>query len=141
MPIVLFITGALLVYLGILGKDRIAQAGALFEDDIMGNPGPGFLQWGIGVLGISAFFRLVGMPNAGRYFLILVVLAWVFKNQNVLTKLQSLSASGSSSGGGSGPHPAPGPGAAAAPQPGQQQSSADQQGGPTDNSTITAAGG
>lgn len=70
-----------------------ANVGAAFEQDVMGNgQGGGFLSFIVGIVGIAAFFRLIGMPNAGKVFIVLVILAYLLKNANVLTALESIGA-------------------------------------------------
>jgi|SRR5271166_346745 len=96
MPLALVALAAMLFVIGITGN--YATAGALVEDDVMGNPGPGFLQFMIGIVGIGAFFRLIGMPNAGRFFLILVILVYLMKNTNAIKALENVSAATTSAG-------------------------------------------
>lgn len=94
MPIALLALGALLVMTAINGE--YANVGAAFEQDVMGNgQGGGFLSFIVGIVGIvgiAAFFRLIGMPNAGKVFIVLVILAYLLKNANVLTALESIGA-------------------------------------------------
>src|SRR5271166_3963602 len=89
MPLALVALAAMLVIIGVTGN--YDTAGPLVEDDIMGHPGPGFLQFMIGIIGIGAFFRLIGMPNAGRVFLILVILVYLMKDNKALTALENVS--------------------------------------------------
>ena len=96
MPLALVALAAMLFIIGVTGN--YDKAGALVEDDVMGTPGPGFLQFMIGIIGIGAFFRLIGMPNAGRVFLILVILVYLMKNSNVITALENVTAATSGSG-------------------------------------------
>ena len=96
MPLALVALAAMLFIIGVTGN--YGTAGALVEDDVMGNPGPGFLQFMIGIIGIGAFFRLLGMPNAGRVFLILVILVYLMKNSNVITALENVSNTATSTG-------------------------------------------
>ena len=94
MPIFLAALGALLIMTSINGQ--YAQVGAAFEQDVMGNgQGGGFLNFIVGIVGIAAFFRLIGMPNAGKVFIVLVILAYMIKNANLLTALESLGSSSS----------------------------------------------
>jgi hypothetical protein len=89
MPLALIILAAFLILTGI--KGNYAAVGTQFENDVMGSGG--FLEFFIGIVGIAAFFRLIDMPNAGKVFLILVLLAYFLENQSVLTSLESLGAS------------------------------------------------
>jgi len=109
MPLALIALAAMLFIIGVTGN--YATAGALVEDDVMGNPGPGFLQFMIGIIGIGAFFRLIGMPNAGRVFLILVILVYLMKNTNAITALENVTAA-ASTGSGSSTTPSTGSGQA-----------------------------
>src|SRR5271166_231117 len=109
MPLALVALAAMLFIIGVTGN--YGTAGALVEDDVMGSPGPGFLQFMIGIIGIGAFFRLLGMPNAGRVFLILVILVYLMKNSNVITALENVTAA-ASTGSGSSTTPSTGSGQA-----------------------------
>src|SRR5271166_4411949 len=97
MPLALVALAAMLFIIGVTGN--YDKAGALVEDDVMGTPGPGFLQFMIGIIGIGAFFRLIGMPNAGRVFLILVILVYLMKNTNAITALENVTAAASTGSG------------------------------------------
>src|SRR5208282_5097297 len=109
MPLALVALAAILFIIGVTGN--YATAGALVEDDVLGNPGPGFLQFMIGIIGIGAFFRLIGMPNAGRVFLVLVILVYLMKNTNTITALENVAAgSSASASSGSGQVPSSGSG-------------------------------
>jgi hypothetical protein len=88
MPLALLAIGALLVLIGLTGKE--SQLGDAFNQDVMGQGG--FLQFAIGLAGIAIFFRLLGMPNAGRFFLVLVLLVFLLQNSNVLTMLENVAA-------------------------------------------------
>src|SRR5271166_6634565 len=112
MPLALVALAVMLFIIGVTGN--YGTAGALVEDDVMGNPGPGFLQFMIGIIGIGAFFRLIGMPNAGRVFLVLVILVYLMKNTNTITALENVAA-GSSASASSGSGQAPSSGSAGAP--------------------------
>jgi uncharacterized membrane protein HdeD (DUF308 family) len=54
---------------------------------------PGFVNYLAGIIGIAVFFRLIDMPNAGRVFLILVLVAFLMQNTNVLTQLEAVTGS------------------------------------------------
>jgi hypothetical protein len=103
MPLALLVIGALLIMTGIKGGSAPAAVGAAFDQDVMGPSG--FLNFLIGLIGIAVFFRLIDMPNAGRFFLILVLLVFLAQNANVLTALQNVTASTSNA---SNPQIAPG---------------------------------
>ena len=107
MPLALIFVAAMLIIIGIRGN--YAAVGAQAEADII-DPKTGYIQFLIGIIGIGAFFRLIGMPNAGKVFLGLVLLAWIMQNKNVITALQNVTPTASGNPPGSGPHPAPGPG-------------------------------
>ena len=51
---------------------------------------PGFVNYLAGLIGIAVFFRLIDMPNAGRVFLILVLVAFLMQNTSVLTQLEAI---------------------------------------------------
>lgn len=53
---------------------------------------PGFVGFLAGLIGIALFFRLIDMPNAGRVFLILVLVVYLMEHAGVLTALESLGA-------------------------------------------------
>lgn len=92
MPLALVTLAAFLILVGI--KGNYAQVGSQFQQDVMGQGG--YFQFLAGILGIAIFFRLIGMPNAGRVFLILVILVYLMQNKNVLSALENLSASSGS---------------------------------------------
>ena len=98
MPLALVVIAVLLALIGI--KGNYAEVGAQFESDVMPTGGKGgFLQWMIGITGVAMLFRLIGMPRAGQVFIVLVILAWIMQNKNVLTALQNVSPSISGSAG------------------------------------------
>jgi len=95
MPLALIVLAAFLIMTGITGQ--YAQVGQQFNDDVIGQGGQGgFLSYLEGIIGISIFFRIIGMPNAGRIFLILVIVAYLIANQGVLAALQSFASGGNS---------------------------------------------
>src|SRR5271166_3938424 len=118
MPLALVALAAMLFIIGVTGN--YATAGALVEDDVLGNPGPGFLQFMIGIIGIGAFFRLIGMPNAGRVFLMLVILVYLMKNTNTIAALENVAA-GSSTSPSTGSGQAPSTGSGQVPSSGSGQ--------------------
>src|SRR5271166_6466535 len=85
MPLALVILAAFLIMTGITGN--YAKVGAQFQSDVMGQGG--FISFMEGIIGIAIFFRVIGMPNAGRVFLILVIGVYLLSNQGVLTALQT----------------------------------------------------
>lgn len=93
MPLALIALAWLLVMTGINGN--YTNVGNAFEQDVMGQGGSGggFLNFLVGIVGIAVFFRMLGMPNAGRVFLILIIIVFILQNQGVLTALESLGAS------------------------------------------------
>ena len=91
MPLALLIIGALLVMAGITGN--FAALGTRFDDDVLGGDGSkSFLQFAVGIAGIAIFFRLLGIPNAGRFFIVLVILVYLMQNSNVLNSLSNIGA-------------------------------------------------
>src|SRR5208282_3605979 len=60
---------------------------------------PGFVNYLAGIIGIAVFFRLIDMPNAGRVFLILVLVAFLMQNTNVLTQLESVTGTAANASG------------------------------------------
>jgi hypothetical protein len=103
MPLALVAFAWLAVMTGINGN--YAQVGQQFESDVLNNgQGGGFLAFMSVLLGIAIFFRLIGLPNAGRVFLILVLVVFLLENANVLTALQNLGGTAAA------PAPATGPG-------------------------------
>lgn len=101
MPLALIVVAWILIMTGIRGD--YAALGQSFSTDVMSKGG--FFNFGVGIVGIAAFFRLIGLPNAGRAFLILVIVAYLLQNQNVLTALEQVaapSASGNAAASGSG---------------------------------------
>ena len=97
MPLALVTIAVFLILVGIKGNYK--DVGQQFESDFMGQGG--FFNFLVGIVGIAIFFRLLGLPNAGRVFLILVLLVYFMQNQNVLKAFQNLSAGSSNSGGSS----------------------------------------
>lgn len=93
MPLALVTLAAFLILVGI--KGNYAKVGSQFQQDVMGQGG--YFQFLAGILGIAIFFRLIGMPNAGRVFLILVILVYLMQNKNVLSALENLSSNSSGS--------------------------------------------
>lgn len=94
MPLALVILAALLIMVGV--KGNYAQVGQQFQQDVLGQGG--YFRFVAGLIGIAVFFRLIGMPNAGKVFIILVLAAYLMENSNVLTSLQSAIGGGSSAG-------------------------------------------
>lgn len=89
MPLALLAASWLLLMTGINGN--YAEVGAQFETDVLNNgQGGGFLAFMAGLVSISVFFRVIGLPNAGRVFLILVLVVFLLQNENVLTALQNI---------------------------------------------------
>src|SRR5271165_7252933 len=88
MPLALIVAAWILVMTGIRGN--YTDLGKQFQSDVMSQGG--FFNFLVGIIGIAIFFRLIGMPNAGRAFLILVILAFLLQNANVLTTLESIAA-------------------------------------------------
>jgi hypothetical protein len=114
MPLALVIIGGFLVLTGIEGN--YPDVGAAFNQDVLGQgqTGGGFFQFLVGILGIAVFFRLIGMPNAGRIFLVLVLLVYIMENPKVISALESVGPGGSATTGTTGGAAAsPGSGAAA----------------------------
>jgi hypothetical protein len=88
MPLALLAIAALMIITGL--KGNYSAVGNAFNTDVMGANGQGgFLSFMLGIVGIAVFFRIIGMPNAGKVFLVLVILVFIMENQNVLTAVQS----------------------------------------------------
>jgi hypothetical protein len=97
MPLALVALAWLLLMTGINGN--YTAVGNQFETDVLNNgQGGGFFQFMAGLLGIAVFFRVIGMPNAGRVFLILVLIVFMLENANVLTALQNVGSATASTG-------------------------------------------
>jgi len=90
MPLAFVALAWLLVMTGVNGN--YADLSAAFKQDVSGAGGQGgFLAFGAGVIGIAVFFRLIGMPNAGKVFLFLVILVFVIENNSaILPALESI---------------------------------------------------
>ena len=102
MPIFLAAVGFLLVMTAINGQ--YTAVGNAFEQDVLGGgKGGGFLNFIVGIIGIAAFFRLIAMPNAGKVFIVLVILAYLLKNANLLMALESIGSPPASASTGSTP--------------------------------------
>jgi hypothetical protein len=92
MPLALIAIAWLAIMTGINGN--YADVGKQFESDVLNNgQGGGFLSFMAGLVSIAVFFRVIGLPNAGRVFLILVIVVFLLENANVLTALQSIGGS------------------------------------------------
>ncbi len=114
MPLALIAIAIMLFIAGVTGN--YAQVGTQFQNDVMGADGKGsFLQFMIGIIGIGAFFRLIGMPNAGRFFLVLVLIVYLMKNSNAITALENVTSGTPATGTGTSPATAATPSAAASP--------------------------
>jgi len=90
MPLAFVALAWLLVMTGVNGN--YADLSAAFKQDVSGAGGQGgFLAFGAGVISIAVFFRLIGMPNAGKVFLFLVILVFVIENNSaILPALESI---------------------------------------------------
>lgn len=86
MPLALVVIAWILIMTGINGN--YAALGQQFNNDVLGQGG--FFNFLVGIVGIAVFFRVVDMPNAGRVFIGLVILAYLLQNANVLTSLESV---------------------------------------------------
>src|SRR5271170_6612238 len=85
MPLVALALAWLTLMVGINGNYK--QVAAQMQADL-----PGFFSLMVGILGIAAFFRLIDMPNAGRVFLVLVLIVYLMSNTQVLTSLENIGA-------------------------------------------------
>lgn len=89
MPLALIAIAWLIIMTGINGN--YTAVGTAFEQDVLNNgQGGGFLSFLAGIVGIAVFFRVIDMPNAGRVFLVLVILVFVMRNAGVLTALENI---------------------------------------------------
>lgn len=96
MPLAMVALAWLLIMTGINGN--FAQVGNQFQTDVMGGgQGGGFLNFIVGIIGIAVFFRIIGMPNAGKVFMGLVLLVFILQNENVLTTLENLGSTAAAS--------------------------------------------
>ena len=92
MALALVAIAWLLVMTGINGN--YTAVGNQMQSDF-----PGFVNYLAGIIGIAVFFRLIDMPNAGRVFLILVLVAFLMQNTNVLTQLESVTGTAANASG------------------------------------------
>lgn len=105
MPLALITIAALLIMTGINGNYQ--AVGKQFEQDVMGGgQGGGFVSFMVGIIGIATFFRVIGMPNAGKVFISLVIIVFLLKNANLLTAIENL-AGGTATGAATAPGSAP----------------------------------
>ena len=88
MPLALVVLAAFLILTGV--KGNYAEVGQQFDTDVAGQGG--FFSFLVGILGIAILFRLIGLPNAGKAFLTLVIVVYLLQNANVLKALQNLGA-------------------------------------------------
>lgn len=88
MPIALIGVAAFMILTAI--KGNYAEVGSQFQSDVVGPSG--FISFLIGLVGISVFFRLIGLPGAGRFFLALVIVVFLLQNPGVITALETVSA-------------------------------------------------
>lgn len=95
MPLALVALAWILVMTGIRGD--YTAVGAAFQQDVIGTGKSGFLSWMIGIVGIAVFFRLIGLPGAGKVFMILVIVVFLLQNNAaVLANLESIGGGASS---------------------------------------------
>lgn len=94
MPLAFLALAWLAVMTGINGN--YSDVSAAFKQDVTGANGQGgFIAFAAGVVSIGVFFRLIGLPSAGKVFLFLVILVYVIENNSQL--LPALEAIGSGS--------------------------------------------
>jgi hypothetical protein len=83
MPVILLVIGILLIVSAIKGTEH--ELGKLIQEDFTGSGS--FLYWlaAIGVLGALGYVPALKTPS--RYLIALIIVAMVFSNQGVLSKL------------------------------------------------------
>lgn len=89
MPLAFLALAWLAVMTGINGN--YADVSAAFKQDVTGTGTGGFISFAAGIIGIAVFFRLIGLPSAGKVFLFLVILVFVIENNSqLLPALESI---------------------------------------------------
>jgi hypothetical protein len=69
---------------------QLPQLGALVKRDVVGDQNStGFIVWFFALMIVGGDFQAVRLPEAGRFMITLVVLAYLLGNKNVLGQLQS----------------------------------------------------
>lgn len=96
MPLAFLALAWLAVMTGINGN--YSDVSNAFKQDVTGASGQGgFITFAAGIIGIAVFFRLIGLPSAGKVFLFLVILVFVIENNSqLLPALESIGSSNSS---------------------------------------------
>lgn len=98
MPLAFLALAWLAVMTGINGN--YSDVSAAFKQDVTGGTAGqgGFIAFAAGIIGIAVFFRLIGLPNAGKVFLFLVILVFVIENNSqLLPALEAIGGGGTAS--------------------------------------------
>jgi len=117
MPVFLIIVGMVLMMAAI--NSQIGALGSLAKRDLFGSGASGdygFIIWAAAVIAIGAVLRAIDLPDAGRFLVALVIVAYLLGHAGIptqiLQELKGSSDAGASSGSAGGP---PAPAAPAAP--------------------------
>lgn len=95
MAMFLIIMGVLLGAVAI--NDKVGDFGTLFKNDLVGSgQSYGFIVWAGAIIAVATVFRVVDLPDAGRFLVALIVIAYLLGHANiptqVLQQLQSVGA-------------------------------------------------
>src|SRR5271166_3500612 len=96
MAVFLIIAGMVMIMAAI--NDQIGALGALIKGDLFGGGGAsdyGFVVWAAAIIAIGAVLRVADLPDAGRFLVALVIIAYLLGHAGIPTQvLQQIQAAG-----------------------------------------------
>jgi len=100
MAVFLIIAGMVMIMAAI--NDQIGALGALIKGDLFGGGGAsdyGFVVWAAAIIAIGAVLRVADLPDAGRFLVALVIIAYLLGHAGIPTQvLQQIQAAGGGAG-------------------------------------------
>jgi hypothetical protein len=86
VPLIIF--GVIAIMAGINGK--LTELGAQLKKDFQGTPGSiGFVEWFAAVIVVAILSKAVGISQGGKYLIALILLAYILKNEQVVSQFFS----------------------------------------------------